>query len=52
MRGRIRSARAHAFDPEHLDHFKTFDAVQEVARGISEANSVACVGPHTVGEFA
>jgi predicted Zn-dependent peptidase len=30
----------------------TFDAVQEVARGISEANSVACVGPHTVDEFA
>src|SRR3954470_11673513 len=30
----------------------TLDSVQEVARGISEANSVACVGPHTVDEFA
>jgi predicted Zn-dependent peptidase len=30
----------------------TLDAVQDVARGISEANSVACVGPHTVDEFA
>jgi predicted Zn-dependent peptidase len=30
----------------------TFDQVGEVARGISEAVSVACVGPHEVGEFA
>src|SRR6185503_19606778 len=29
----------------------TFDDVAEVARGISEAASVACVGPHDVGEF-
>src|SRR5688500_6145353 len=28
-----------------------FDQVAEVARGISEAASVACVGPHEVGEF-
>ncbi len=30
----------------------TFDQVADVARGISEAVSVACVGPHEVGEFA
>jgi len=30
----------------------TLESVQEVARGISEANSVACVGPHTVDEFS
>jgi predicted Zn-dependent peptidase len=30
----------------------TLEAVHDVARGISEANSVACVGPHTVDEFA
>jgi predicted Zn-dependent peptidase len=29
----------------------TFEQVNEVARGISEAASVACVGPHEVGEF-
>jgi predicted Zn-dependent peptidase len=29
----------------------TFDAVAEVARGISEELSVACVGPHSVEEF-
>jgi hypothetical protein len=29
-----------------------FDDVAEVARGISEEASVACVGPHEVGEFA
>jgi predicted Zn-dependent peptidase len=29
----------------------TLDAVREVATGISEANSVACVGPHAVDEF-
>jgi predicted Zn-dependent peptidase len=29
----------------------TFDAVREVAGGISEASSVACVGPHTTDEF-
>jgi len=29
----------------------TFDAVAEVARGISEERSVACVGPHEPGEF-
>ena len=29
----------------------TFDDVAEVARGISETASVACVGPHEVGEF-
>jgi predicted Zn-dependent peptidase len=29
----------------------TFDQVAEVARGISEACSVACVGPHETGEF-
>src|SRR5215207_6031746 len=30
----------------------TFDQVAEVARGISEEASVACVGPHDVAEFA
>ena len=30
----------------------TFDDVVEVSRGISEAASVACVGPHEVSEFA
>jgi predicted Zn-dependent peptidase len=30
----------------------TFDAVAEVARGVSDAASVACVGPHEAGEFA
>jgi predicted Zn-dependent peptidase len=30
----------------------TFDAVREVAAGISEQLSVACVGPHSVDEFA
>ena len=30
----------------------TFEAVSEVARGISEELSVACVGPHSAGEFA
>ena len=30
----------------------TPDAVAEVARGISEHASVACVGPHETGEFA
>src|SRR5918992_1417179 len=30
----------------------TFDQVAEVARGISEHVSVACVGPHEVAEFA
>jgi predicted Zn-dependent peptidase len=30
----------------------TFEAVAEVARGISEQLSVACVGPHTPDEFA
>jgi predicted Zn-dependent peptidase len=29
----------------------TFDEVGEIARGISEHASVACVGPHDVGEF-
>jgi predicted Zn-dependent peptidase len=29
----------------------TFDQVADVARGISEELSVACVGPHEVGEF-
>jgi predicted Zn-dependent peptidase len=29
----------------------TFEAVAEVARGISEELSVACVGPHSVEEF-
>src|SRR3954454_22897988 len=29
----------------------TLAALREVASGISEANSVACVGPHTVDEF-
>jgi predicted Zn-dependent peptidase len=29
----------------------TFDQVSEVARGISETASVACVGPHEVSEF-
>jgi predicted Zn-dependent peptidase len=29
----------------------TFDEVAEVARGISEEASVACVGPHEGGEF-
>jgi predicted Zn-dependent peptidase len=29
----------------------TFDQVADVARGISEAASVACVGPHEVSEF-
>src|SRR5918998_1841650 len=30
----------------------TFDQVAEVARGISETASVACVGPHETAEFA
>jgi hypothetical protein len=30
----------------------TYDQVAEVARGISEDVSVACVGPHEVTEFA
>jgi predicted Zn-dependent peptidase len=30
----------------------TFDEVAEVARGISEEASVACVGPHEASEFA
>src|SRR5215216_851730 len=30
----------------------TFDQVAEVARGISEDASVACVGPHEVSEFS
>jgi predicted Zn-dependent peptidase len=30
----------------------TFDEVADVARGISEALSVACVGPHAVDEFS
>jgi predicted Zn-dependent peptidase len=29
----------------------TFDEVAEVARGISEAASVACVGPHETSDF-
>jgi predicted Zn-dependent peptidase len=29
----------------------TFDQVADVARGISEELSIACVGPHEVGEF-
>ncbi len=29
----------------------TLDQVAEVARGVSEALSVACVGPHSEGEF-
>ena len=29
----------------------TFDQVAEVARGISETSSVACVGPHETGDF-
>jgi hypothetical protein len=29
----------------------TLDDVNTVARGISEAVSVACVGPHETGEF-
>jgi predicted Zn-dependent peptidase len=30
----------------------TFDQVAEVARGVSEIASVACVGPHEIDEFA
>ena len=30
----------------------TFEQVADVARGVSEALSVACVGPHEQGEFA
>ena len=30
----------------------TYDEVMEVARGISESLSVACVGPHAQAEFA
>jgi predicted Zn-dependent peptidase len=30
----------------------TFEQVAEVARGVSESASVACVGPHEVDEFA
>jgi predicted Zn-dependent peptidase len=30
----------------------TLDAVNEIARGVSEEMSVACVGPHTTDEFA
>jgi predicted Zn-dependent peptidase len=29
----------------------TFDAVAEVARGVSEARAVACVGPHDAGDL-
>ena len=29
----------------------SFDAVQAVARGISEELSIACVGPHSTDEF-
>jgi predicted Zn-dependent peptidase len=29
----------------------TFDSVAEVARGITETCSVACVGPHELGDF-
>jgi hypothetical protein len=29
----------------------TFDQVADVARGISETASVACVGPHETSEF-
>ena len=29
----------------------TYDEVAEIARGISDALSVACVGPHSVDEF-
>jgi predicted Zn-dependent peptidase len=29
----------------------TYDDVMEVARGISEAASVACVGPHETADF-
>jgi hypothetical protein len=29
----------------------TFDQVVDVARGISEDSSVACVGPHETGDF-
>ena len=30
----------------------TFEEVQEVARGVSEGLSVACVGPHTAADFS
>jgi predicted Zn-dependent peptidase len=30
----------------------TFDEVKEVAAGVAEAPSVACVGPHTTEDFA
>jgi predicted Zn-dependent peptidase len=30
----------------------TYDEVREVARGVSEALSVACVGPHSADDFA
>jgi predicted Zn-dependent peptidase len=30
----------------------TFDQVAEIARGVSEELSVACVGPHEHAEFA
>jgi predicted Zn-dependent peptidase len=30
----------------------TYDQVTEIARGISETHSVACVGPHELGEFS
>ena len=30
----------------------TFEDVAEVARGISEELSIACVGPHSADEFA
>ena len=30
----------------------TLDEVATVARGVSEALSVACVGPHSVDEFS
>jgi predicted Zn-dependent peptidase len=30
----------------------TYDQVTEIARGISETLSVACVGPHELGEFS
>ena len=30
----------------------TFEDVAEVARGVSEELSIACVGPHSADEFA
>ena len=46
--------RGEEIDPDRCDRCidaVTFDEVATVARGISSARAVACVGPHVAGEF-